>query len=82
MTIYSPKGCDDCGQSGYLHRTGIYELLKIDEPLRKMIHDGAAEGELRDYAIKHGLHSLRRDGLRWVQAGETSLEEIVRVTRE
>lgn len=82
MTIYAPAGCDECGQSGYLHRTGIYELLQVDEPLRKMIHDGAAEGDLRRYAIKHGLHSLRRDGLRWVQAGETSLEEIVRVTRE
>ncbi|MEE8482200.1 MAG: type II secretion system ATPase GspE [Acidiferrobacterales bacterium] len=82
MTIYAPAGCDDCGQSGYLHRTGIYELLQIDEPLRKMIHDGNAEGDLRSYAIENGLHSLRKDGLRWVKSGATSLEEIVRVTRE
>ncbi|MCG6976345.1 MAG: type II secretion system ATPase GspE [Acidiferrobacterales bacterium] len=82
MSIYTSTGCDQCANSGYLHRTGIYELLKIDDHLRGMIHDGSAEGEIRKYASQHGMRNLRQDGLRWVRQGDTSLEELVRVTRE
>jgi general secretion pathway protein E len=82
LQIHVPVGCPECGHSGYQGRTGIYELLTIDDSLRTLIHDGAAEGKLRDYARAHGMRTIRDDGLRWVRAGETSLEEVLRVTRE
>ena len=63
-------------------RTGIYELLTVDEPLRKLIHDGAAEREIATTAANCGMVTLREDGKRWVDAGVTSLEEVLRVTRD
>ena len=80
--LYRPAGCPVCAHTGYHRRTGIYELLRVDDGLRRLIHDRAAEQELRDYAIRHGMHSLRRDGLRLVTDGTTSLEELLRVTRD
>ncbi len=82
LQIRVPVGCPACGNTGYQGRTGIYELLTIDDSLRTLIHDGASEGRLRDYARAHGMRTIRDDGLRWVRAGETSLEEVLRVTRE
>jgi general secretion pathway protein E len=81
-TIYEPVGCPACKGSGYSGRTGVYEMLIVDDELRRLIHDRAAEQQLREYALAHGMRSLREDGMRWVLQGVTSLEEIVRVTRE
>ena len=81
-TLYTAHGCAACKQSGYRGRTGIYELLKVDDDLRALIHDRASEQQLRDYAVAHGMRPLREDGWRWVVQGVTSLEEVVRVTRE
>jgi general secretion pathway protein E len=69
-------------QDEFKGRTGIYELLTVDEPQRKLIHDGAAESAIAAVAIKNGMVTLREDGQRWVNAGVTSLEEVLRVTRE
>jgi general secretion pathway protein E len=80
--IYSAQGCPACNRSGYQGRTGIYELLTVDDELRRLIHDRASEQRLREYATSHGMRSLRSDGMRWVAQGMTSLEEVVRVTRE
>jgi general secretion pathway protein E len=63
-------------------RTGIYELLTVDEGLRKLIHDGASESAIAATATKGGMVTLREDGRRWVDAGVTSLEEVLRVTRD
>ena len=71
-----------CNQSGFSGRTGIYELLRIDETLRRLIHDGAGEMALRDAALRAGMQRLRRDGARWLADGSTSLAELTRVTRE
>jgi len=79
--IYRAEGCDKCSQHGYYGRTGIYELVMVDEAMRTMIHDGASEQELESHARKTTA-SIRDDGMRLVLAGETSLEEILRVTRE
>ncbi len=65
---------------GYRGRTGIYELVPIDDSIRTMIHDGAGEHELERYA-RTLTPSIREDGLRKVLAGETTLEEVLRVTR-
>jgi general secretion pathway protein E len=81
-TLYAPKGCARCSATGYAGRTGIYELLSLDEEARRLIHAREAEHLLRAYAVSQGMRTLREDGLRWVLSGVTSLEEVVRVTRE
>lgn len=78
-TIYQAKGCKECKHTGYRGRTAIYELIPIDSELRQLIHEGAGEHEMLAYARKTAP-SLMEDGRRRVLAGETSLEEVLRVT--
>jgi general secretion pathway protein E len=80
--IYQATSCEACNHTGYQGRTGIFELLRVDEPLRALIHDGASEAKLRDHARHMGMQSIRDDGVRWVRNGHTSIEEVLRVTRE
>jgi general secretion pathway protein E len=80
--IHAPAGCAACGFSGFKGRTGIYELLAIDENQRKLIHDVASERDIAAAARAKGMATLREDGLRWVSEGVTSLEEVLRVTRD
>lgn len=80
--LYRPKGCAACGNVGYRGRTGIYELLTVDDGLRSMIHAHDSDQQLREYAQRKGMLSLRDDGFRWVVSGDTSLEEVIRVTRD
>lgn len=79
--IYEAVGCEHCNHLGYRGRIGIYELIEIDDPLRTMIHDGASEQDMERHARK-STASIRQDGLRCILLGETSLEEVLRVTRE
>ena len=81
-TLYAAHGCPACNRSGYRGRTGIYELLMVDDDLRRLIHDRASEQVLREHAVSRGMRSLRDDAMRWVAQGVISLEEAVRVTRE
>ena len=80
--FYTAQGCPACKRTGYRGRTGIYELLMLDDDLRRLIHDRAPEQTLRGEAQQRGMRSLRDDGLRWAGQGVISLEEVVRVTRE
>jgi general secretion pathway protein E len=82
VALYAPSGCAACNGTGYSGRTGIYELLTIDDEAKRLIHGKEAEHQLRAHAAAHGMQSLRQDGRRWVLSGDTSLEEVVRVTRE
>lgn len=75
-------GCPQCANSGYVGRTGIYELLTVDDNLRRMVHNGAADGEIRKAAEAGGMVPMRADAMRWVSAGATSHEEVLRVTRD
>ena len=77
--IYRPVGCSSCKYTGYRGRTGIYELIEIDDQLRLMIHEATSEQKMLAEARQHypGIHE---DGRRRVLAGETSLEEVLRVT--
>ncbi len=68
-TLYAAQGCAACNHSGYHGRTGIYEMLLVDDELRRLVHDRASEQQLRDHALAHGMRSLRDDGLRWVRQG-------------
>jgi general secretion pathway protein E len=80
-TLYSPEGCRFCNFTGYHGRRGIFELIEIDEQMRTMIHDGAAEQELEHYA-RRTTPSIFQDGIRHVLNSETCLEEVMRVTQE
>jgi general secretion pathway protein E len=73
-------GCASCARSGYRGRTGIYELLLIDEEARRAIHDKSGEPALRELAVRSGLRTLAADGARWLADGTTSLSELLRVT--
>ena len=79
--IYTPKGCPECNQLGFIGRTGVYELVPIDDKLQQMIHDGEGEQAMEKYARTY-TSSLRADGKRLVLEGITSLEEVLRVSRE
>ncbi|MEL0068853.1 MAG: type II secretion system ATPase GspE [Gammaproteobacteria bacterium] len=80
-TIYAAKGCEECNYQGYRGRTGIYELVIIDEAIREAIHDGATEAHIEKLARKQTT-SIRADGRAKVLAGLTTTEEVLRVTRE
>jgi general secretion pathway protein E len=81
-TSYHPVGCEACGRSGYKGRTGIYELLTVNDQVRALIHGRAAESQLLAAGEAAGLSSMRADGERLVQLGITSREELLRVTRD
>ena len=80
--IYQAVGCEECRGSGYQGRTGIHELLVIDEDIRSAILRGSDASSLHALAIKKGMYTLYDDGLRKVAAGITSLDEVLRVTQD
>jgi len=80
-TLFQPQGCKTCSHLGYRGRIGIYEVIEVDDQLRNMIHDGSSELQLENHA-REKTASIRADGVRRVLAGETSMEEVMRVTRE
>jgi len=75
-------GCSHCGQTGYQGRTGVFELLVVDDHIRALIHARAAEAEVRAAALHGGMILMRDDGERLVRDGITSREELLRVTRD
>ena len=77
--VYQAKGCPACSHSGFSGRTGIYEMLAINEKMRELIHDAASEQELARYA-RSLAPSISEDGKRKILAGETSVEEVLRVS--
>ncbi len=78
--VYTAQGCEHCSQTGYIGRTGIYELIVIDAEIRTMIHDGTSEQALEKQARQQTI-GIRSDGIRRVLQGHTSLEEVLRVTQ-
>ena len=78
--FYYGKGCDACNHTGYKGRKGIYELLKITDPLRELINERAPTVVLKQKAIELGMVTLRQDGLRSIFAGDTTIEEVLKYT--
>jgi type IV pilus assembly protein PilB len=78
--FYYGKGCDACNQTGYRGRKGIYELLRITDPLRELINERAPTVTLKQKAIELGMITLRQDGLRSVFDGNTTVEEVLKYT--
>ena len=74
------KGCNACNNTGYKGRKGIYELLRITDPIRELINERAPTVTLKQKAVELGMISLRQDGLRSMFAGDTTVEEVLRYT--
>lgn len=79
-SFYYGKGCDECNQTGYKGRKGLYELLDISDPIRELINQRAPSVVLRQKAIELGMVTLRQDGLRSIYDGETTIEEVLKYT--
>jgi general secretion pathway protein E len=79
---WHPVGCEHCMNSGYKGRTGVYELMVVDDAVQALIHGRASEQDVVKAAVANGMRSMREDGERLVGEGVTSLEEVVRVTRD
>jgi type IV pilus assembly protein PilB len=78
--VYHGKGCSTCGKRGYKGRTGLYEVMEINDELRELILVGASALELKKKAIEQGMITLRRSGLIKSALGLTTLEEVIRET--
>ena len=82
QTVFQAKGCDQCGHTGYVGRTSIHELFPLDEEMHRVIMEGADATILHSAARRQGMITLYEDGLRKVVQGQTSLEEVMRVTQD
>jgi type IV pilus assembly protein PilB len=80
VTLYKGEGCDKCGGTGYKGRQGLYEVMAMSSRIRKIIMQAAATDELRDAAIEEGMLTLRMDGLKKLEKGVTTLEEVMKET--
>ena len=80
--VWTAPGCEACNHTGHRGRTGVYELLPVDDAIRRNIHDGADELALRETVLRGGMRTLRADGARWISEGSVSLAELLRVTRD
>jgi type IV pilus assembly protein PilB len=78
--FYYGKGCDACNHTGYKGRKGIYELLKVTDPIRELINERAATVSIKQKAVELGMMTLRQDGLRSIFAGDTTIEEVLKYT--
>ena len=81
-TAFHAGGCAACLSTGYRGRTGIYELLVLDDELRALVLAKADANTIKARAIAHGMRTLREDGARKVLSGITTTEEVLRVTSE
>src|SRR5262249_49607556 len=82
VDIYRGDGCERCGQTGFESRIGIFELLDVDEELRRLIVTNPDANILKEAALKSGMRSLKDDGWEKVVAGITTPDEVLRVTQE
>ena len=77
--LHHPRGCERCKYTGYRGRTGIYEMIEIDDSMRHMIYESANEQDILTEARKH-YPGIEVDGRRRILSGETSIKEVMRVT--
>jgi type IV pilus assembly protein PilB len=80
MRVYHGAGCGVCSGSGYKGRVALYEVMTITDRIRDLILQGASTGDIKAAAVESGMSTLRRSGLEKVKAGQTTIEEVIRVT--
>lgn len=81
-TAWKSQGCENCGHTGYKGRSGIYELFNVDDRIRLRIHENEDEAVIRKALQMKGMQTMYEDGLRIVEAGKTTIEELLRVTKD
>jgi general secretion pathway protein E len=81
-TVFRAAGCERCMDTGYTGRTAIYELLLLDDEIRKLVLKNVDSGTIKQAAVKKGMSTLRMDGARRALSGITTIEEVLRVTTE
>jgi general secretion pathway protein E len=79
--FYQKKGCNLCMQTGYRGRTAIFEIMTVDDEIKRLILKTSDANQINDLAVKQGMITLQQDGIRKVRAGITTVEEVLRVTR-
>ncbi len=82
VPLYKGRGCEMCAQTGYYGRAGIFELLTVDEDIRKLILKDSDSNQIRNAARQNGMKTLLEDGAEKIKAGMTTLSEVLRVTQE
>jgi len=80
VKIFKGRGCGTCNGTGYKGRTGLYEVMEVDDEIRELILIGASAVELKKKAMERGMITLRRSGLVKIKEGLTTLEEVARET--
>ena len=80
--FYKGEGCEECKDTGYRGRIGIFELMIMNDKLRELVLKNASTAELNQEALKQGMISLRDDGVQKILQGITTLEEVLRATTE
>lgn len=81
VEFYRGKGCSKCKDTGYKGRVGIFELLMMDEEIRRMVNEKKSADQIQERSVAMGMKTLRRDGLEKVKRGRTSPDEVLRVTK-
>lgn len=81
FTFYKGQGCIACGHTGYKGRLGLYEVLEMDDEIKKAVINGASADELENIAVKNGMTTMLENGIEKALSGETSLEEVIRVIK-
>ena len=79
--FFRGKGCENCRQTGFVGRTGLYEVIAIDEDLRHAISESRSEKDILEIARQKGFSTIWEDGLKKVDQGITTLSEVIRVCR-
>jgi general secretion pathway protein E len=82
LTLYRGAGCAACSQTGYRGRTGIFELMVLDDEIRRLIGSKADSTAIKQAAIAKGMVTLKREGAERVIQGHTTLEEVMRITQQ
>jgi type II secretory ATPase GspE/PulE/Tfp pilus assembly ATPase PilB-like protein len=82
ISFYKAKGCEQCKNEGHKGRCGIYEVLEVDTEIGKMINENATSKQIEDKARENGMLTMSEDGFVKAVQGTTSIEEILRVTKE
>jgi general secretion pathway protein E/type IV pilus assembly protein PilB len=80
--VYKGRGCRQCQNTGYRGRQGLFEMMPVTEDVRTLILERASSGTIRKVAIRQGMNSLRGDGWRLIQEGRTTVEEVIRMTKD
>ena len=80
-TFYRKKGCNLCMQTGYRGRTAIFEIMTVDDDIKRLVLKTSDANQINELAIKHGMITLQQDGIQKVLKGITTTEEVLRVTR-